>query len=253
MAARPARPGYFILTYDNSLDNARQCDFDIYCPNPACELNQHAWAEQVPLGRDAETAPGSSPYGQMSMSFGTTLGTNALAMAQGLQWQVVPAPFRLSDAPKGRRVSSRIPIPALTVDDQIYHRCPCLVIATVDKFARLAFEPKAAALFGNVTHYHSRWGYYREGAPPSWGTLASGYRPHPPGHSASNPLYVSVSPFLPPDLILQDELHLIEGPLGSMVGLYETAIDLLCQRQQNGQTVVPKHIASTPAGCSHSG
>lgn len=241
LAARPARPGYFILTYDNSQDNARQCDFDVCCPNPACELNQHAWAEQVPLPRTTKSAPSPSS-GQLSLGVEATGRTAALPMMQGMQWQETPLWSRRE---RTQCISNHIPIPALTVDDQVYHRCPSLVIATVDKFARLAFEPKAAALFGNVTHYHSRWGYYREGAPPSWGNLPRGYQPHPPGRSRGNPLHQAVSPFLSPDLILQDELHLIEGPLGSMVGLYETAIDLLCQRQQNGQTVVPKYIAST--------
>ena len=96
-------------------------------------------------------------------------------------------------------------LPLKVIDEEIYESPPALLLGTVDKFALLPWFPEARALFG-----------IRDGDNVS-----------------------------PPNLIIQDELHLISGPLGSMVGHYETVIDELCSQIKEDRKIRPKIIAST--------
>ena len=89
-------------------------------------------------------------------------------------------------------------IPCNVVDEALYDAPPTLLIATLDKFARLAWDERANAFFGGGTQR-------------------------------------------PPELVVQDELHLIAGALGSVAGLYEAALDTVIRLRG----VQPKYIAST--------
>jgi hypothetical protein len=115
-------------------------------------------------------------------------------------------------------------LPIVAVDEPLYRRLPAFLIATADKFASLPWVGQSGALLGGADRYDSQ-GFYG-GAEPGTGTRLS-------------------APLAPPDLIIQDELHLIAGPLGTMAGLYETAIEALCTRQVDGRAVRPRIIAST--------
>jgi hypothetical protein len=100
-------------------------------------------------------------------------------------------------------------LPMVVVDQAIYEERPTLVIGTVDKFAMLPWLPEARTLFG----LHD------------------------------------LSPVSPPELVIQDELHLISGALGSMVGMYEGTIDALCRHNAGGRSFPAKIVASTATIC----
>lgn len=91
-------------------------------------------------------------------------------------------------------------LPLQVVDEAIYADPPTIVVATVDKFARLAWTSRGGSVFG-----------------------------------------LDDAPFDPPSLIIQDELHLIAGPLGTIVGIYEASIRALL----TWRGFKPKVVAST--------
>lgn len=98
-------------------------------------------------------------------------------------------------------------LPIYVIDEDIFVQRPSVVIGTVDKFATLTWKPESRALFGINND----------------------------GERVSSP----------PGLIIQDELHLISGPLGSMVGLYEAVIEELCTDRRVDPPVPPKIVSST--------
>lgn len=131
----------------------------------------------------------------------------------------------------------------LTVDEEIYRLAPAFVIATVDKFARLAREGEAASLFGYVRRRCERHGYVHDD-----------YRAcdlkdnslHYARDGLPAAAVRTVARLRPPDLIIQDELHLITGALGTTVGLFEIAIDAMTTwTTSGGATVRPVIVAST--------
>lgn len=145
----------------------------------------------------------------------------------------------LGRCPFSKKQSPDEGIPALVVDEEIYRRLPTLLIATVDKFAQMPWKGAVQMLFGQVNGYCPRHGFTSPDLDPG------GHASHPHHKNLPPSKWQPHLPLRPPDLIIQDELHLISGPLGTLMGLYETAVDNLASWAAGGQTVRPKVIAST--------
>lgn len=123
----------------------------------------------------------------------------------GYELETNPAQVRFRCEDPGCDFNSNLGLPLEVVDERIYANPPTMIIGTVDKFAMMPWQPDARTIFGIDA----------EGS------------------------------VTPPDLVIQDELHLIAGPLGSMVGHYETVVDELCTRTLGQHRIGPKIIAST--------
>lgn len=90
-------------------------------------------------------------------------------------------------------------LPVAVVDDVLYDEPPTILLATVDKFARLQFKPQAGSLLGLKTTFRQ------------------------------------------PSMIIQDELHLLSGPLGTTVAVFDAVIQMLLSMEG----AAPKIVAST--------
>ncbi len=133
--------------------------------------------------------------------------------------------------------SNHYGLPVSVVDDEIYRRPPSMIVATVDKFAMMAWRGQVRTLFGRATRECPRHGLLWPEAECTGNHQKKGALPATAVRT--------IAPIRPPDLIIQDEFHLISGPLGTMVGLYETAVDELCAWTMDGKAIRPKVIAST--------
>ncbi len=132
--------------------------------------------------------------------------------------------------------ANKMKLPVYLVDEEIYSRCPTIILSTVDKFARLPWSVETNTLFGRIDRVCSRDGYVATGDKHS---------KHYKTHELPASTLTSIKAFLPPELIIQDELHLITGPLGTVYGAYETVIEDLCKRKIGLKIIKPKYVVST--------
>lgn len=180
------------------------------------QLTTCPWCgSEIAAGRDIEVRRFGPSVGRTIIYCGDKLGTCDFSRAK----------------------SRDLGLPVIVVDEEIYRRPPSMLIATVDKFAMMAWRGQVRTLFGRATRECPRHGLLWSGAE------CNGKHPKSGALPAVDPK--PITPLRPPDLIIQDELHLISGPLGTAIGLYETAVDELATWKLGESMVRPKLIAST--------
>lgn len=97
-------------------------------------------------------------------------------------------------------------LPVYFIDEQLYKKPPTFLIGTIDKFVQLTWKPEARSLFGLDNE----------------------------GKRIKSP----------PNMIIQDELHLISGPLGSLAGIYEVLIEEM-STDRRSNLIKPKILSAT--------
>lgn len=210
-------------------------------------------AEQV---KDVREKDGNSAYGLTVLQFdhcpwcGTPINPKSNVEADDVEKRIrVYCGDRRARCPFAAGGDAAVGLPVLTVDDEIYRHPPTFLLATVDKFARLAREGEAASLFGYVARKCPRHGYKHFDTDSSVCGADTHNAKTANGRTYPSTQVTTVGRLRPPDLIIQDELHLITGALGTAVGLFEGAIDVLSSWELGApgaaKPVKPLVIAST--------
>lgn len=165
------------------------------------------WAEAIKARREMANGSQRNPFLISKCPWcGAELGPRKIGPRQNavLGYKPLAGRVRISCHDPACQFSEELPV--RVVDEDLYERPPTLLIATVDKYAQLSWNPRPRAFFGLDSN----------------------------GERTASP----------PNLIIQDELHLITGPLGSMVGSYEVVVEHLATFKVE-PSYKPKVVCST--------